>query len=49
MLKFYAELALHTEGAAATQTTGRMAWFAWRKAKELLTRRGFDGDWVLRS
>ena len=45
LLKFYTELVLH----AQSETTGRMAWFSWRKAQELLTRRGFDREWVLRT
>ena len=45
LLKFYTELVLH----AQSETTGRMAWFSWRKARELLSRRGFDREWVLRT
>ena len=45
LMKFYVELALHAE----EDTTGRMAWFSWRKAQELLRRRGFAAEWVLRT
>jgi hypothetical protein len=45
LMKFYVELALHAE----QQTTGRMVWFSWRKAQEVLRRRGFAADWVLRT
>ena len=44
-LKFFSELDLHSEN----QMTGRMAWFAWSKAKELLTRRRLDGSFGVRA
>ena len=44
-LKFFIELDLHSED----NMSGRMAWFSWSKAKELLTRRRLDGKFGLRT
>ena len=44
-LKFFSELHLHSEG----QISGRMTWFSWSKAKELLSRRRLDGRFGLRA
>ena len=45
LLKFFSELDLHSEG----RMTGRMVWFSWSKAKELLKRRGLEGSFGLRA
>ena len=44
-LKFFSELYLHSEN----QMSGRMAWFSWSKAKELLSRRRLEGHFGLRA
>ena len=44
-LKFFSELYLHSED----QISGRMAWFSWSKAKELLARRRLEGRFGLRA
>ena len=44
-LKFFSELHLHSEG----QISGRMTWFSWSKAKELLNRRRLEGSFGLRA
>jgi hypothetical protein len=44
-LKFFTELQLHSEN----QMSGRMVWFAWSKAKELLNRRGLRGRFGVRA
>ena len=44
-LKFFTELHLHSE----SQMSGRMAWFSWSKAKELLSRRRLEGRFGLRA
>ena len=44
-LKFFTELELHSEG----RITGRMAWFSWSKAKELLKRRRLPATFGLRA
>ena len=44
-LKFFSELDLHSEN----QMSGRMAWFSWSKAKELLNRRRLEGSFGLRA
>ena len=44
-LKFFSELYLHSEN----QMSGRMAWFSWSKAKELLNRRRLEGRFGLRA
>jgi hypothetical protein len=46
LMKLLAELHLHTDDH---RITGRMAWFAHRKAAELLKRRRLDGAWGLRA
>jgi hypothetical protein len=45
LLKFFTELHLHSD----SQMSGRMAWFSWSKAKELLSRRGLEGRFGLRA
>ena len=45
LLKFFTELALHSE----ERVTGRMAWFSWSKARELLKRRDLPGTFGLRA
>ena len=45
LIKFFSELHLHSEG----QMTGRMVWFSWSKARELLKRRGLEGSFGLRA
>jgi hypothetical protein len=45
LLKFITELELHSD----SRMTGRMAWFAWKKAAELLKRRGLDARFGLRA
>ena len=44
-LKFFSELYLHSEN----QMSGRMAWFSWSKAKELVNRRQLEGRFGLRA
>ncbi len=44
-LKFFTELHLHSED----QISGRMAWFSWSKAKELLNRRRLEGSFGVRA
>ena len=44
-LKFFTELDLHSEN----EMSGRMVWFAWSKAKELLNRRGLRGRFGVRA
>ena len=44
-LKFFSELYLHSED----QISGRMAWFSWSKAKELLNRRRLEGSFGVRA
>ena len=44
-LKFFTELTLHSE----SEMSGRMAWFAWSKAKELLSRRRLEGRFAVRA
>ena len=44
-LKFFTELHLHSED----QISGRMTWFSWSKAKELLSRRRLEGRFGLRA
>ena len=44
LLKFFTELDLHSE----VNMTGRMAWFSWSKASELLKRRQPRGRFGLR-
>lgn len=44
-LKFFTELDLHSNN----EMTGRMAWFSWSKAKELLKRRRLEGTFGLRT
>ena len=46
LMKFLAELHLHTD---AHRITGRMAWFAHKKAQELLKRRRLDATFGLRA
>ena len=46
LLKFFAELRLHSESSTMT---GRMAWFSWTKAKELLKRRRLEAAFGLRA
>jgi hypothetical protein len=46
LLKFLAELHLHTDDG---RVTGRMAWFAHKKAAELVRRRGLDASFGLRA
>jgi hypothetical protein len=43
-LKFFSELDIHSE----THMSGRMAWFSWLKATELLKRRRLKGRFGLR-
>jgi hypothetical protein len=45
LLKFITELELHSD----ERMTGRMAWFAWKKAAELLKRRGLSAKFGLRA
>ena len=45
LLKFFTELDLHSE----VNMTGRMAWFSWSKASELLKRRQLTGRFGLRT
>jgi hypothetical protein len=45
LLKFLVELDLHSQHTM----TGRMAWFAWTKARELLRRRGLAARFELRT
>jgi hypothetical protein len=45
LAKFLAEMHLHTDG----NITGRMAWFSWKKAGELLKRRRSDARFGLRA
>ncbi len=47
LLKFFTELDLHSEAEGAI--TGRMAWFAWSKARELLRRRGLPSEFSIRA
>jgi hypothetical protein len=44
-LKFFSELHLHS----GNEMSGRMAWFSWSKAKELLNRRRLGGSFGLRA
>ena len=44
LLKFFAELDLHSSEAI----TGRMVWFSWSKAKEILRRRRLEGKMGVR-
>ena len=44
-LKFFTELALHSEN----EMDGRMVWFAWSKAKEVLKRRRLEGRFGVRA
>ena len=44
-LKFFSELHLHSE----SQMSGRMAWFSWSKARELLNRRRLEGRFGVRA
>ena len=44
-LKFFTELDLHSEN----EMSGRMVWFAWSKARELLNRRGLPGRFGVRA
>ncbi|MEX2598063.1 MAG: hypothetical protein WD533_00230 [Dehalococcoidia bacterium] len=41
LFKLFAELHLHTDAGGGI--TGKMTWFSWSKAKELLKRRGMPG------
>ncbi|MBM3925003.1 MAG: hypothetical protein FJ320_03305 [SAR202 cluster bacterium] len=45
LLKFFIELALHTEG----QMTGKMVWFSWSKARALLKRRRLNDNFGVRA
>ena len=45
LLKFLTEMDLHSD----ERMTGRMAWFAWRKADELVKRRGMAVRFGLRA
>ncbi len=45
LLKFLTEMYLHSNG----RMTGRMVWFAWRKANELLKRRRMGAIFGLRT
>jgi len=45
LLKFFTELALHTED----QITGKMVWFSWSKSRALLKRRRLNDDFGVRS
>ncbi len=44
LLKFFTELELHSE----QEITGRMVWFSWSKARELLRRRNLEGQYGVR-
>jgi hypothetical protein len=44
-LKFFSELYLHS----GNQISGRMTWFSWSKAKELLNRRRLEGKFGIRA